>query len=299
MTPRQEHRRTDLIALAVAVAAVSFSSPIITATDAPALAIAFWRNGIASVVMLPFLLRNLRVLRALPRRQFGAMLLAGVLLGLHFAFWIPSLKLTSIAASTALVATQVVWAGLLAYLGGHRAPRAEWIGIAIALVGVVLLTGIDVTLTPKALAGDVLALLGAMGSAAYMHVGQRVRPALSLSAYTSVVYLTAALTLLVVCVVGSVPLTGYPTDAWALIVAVTVVAQFGGHSLLNLALRSFSATAVSIAILLEMPGSTLVGWVWPGQHPPFALLPAAALILVGVVGVLRSNRPTQADTDVG
>lgn len=296
-TVASEHRRRDLVALVVAVGAVSLSGPIMTATDAPALGIAFWRNALGAVVLTPFVLRNRPVLRQLTRGQWNAMVLAGVLLGLHFAFWIPSLRYTSIAASTALVATQVVWAALLAYLTGHRAPRAEWIGIAIALVGVVLLTGIDISLTPRALIGDALALLGALGSAAYMHVGQRVRPSLPLTTYTGIVYATAAVTLGLICLAGSVPLTGYATQAWLLIVAVTVVAQFGGHSLLNMALRSFSATAVSIAILFEMPGSTLVGWVWPGQEPPLALLPAALLIIVGIILVLRASRPTTLDPD--
>lgn len=290
-------RRTDLIALVVAVAAVSLSGPIMTATDAPALGIAFWRNALGAVVTLPFVLRHLPTLRALSRQQWLAMGAAGVLLGLHFAAWIPSLRYTTIAASTALVATQVVWAALLAFMAGHRAPRLEWIGIGISLLGVVVLTGIDISLTPRALIGDVLALLGAMASAAYMTVGQRVRPTLPLSAYTAVVYAISAITLGVICFAGSVPLTGYSAKAWLLIAAVTAVAQFGGHSLLNMALRSFSATAVSIAILCEMPGSTLVGWVWPGQTPPFALLPAAVLIVGGIVIVLRSSRPTTLDPD--
>ena len=292
-----QHRRTDFMALVFAVVAVSLSGPMIAATDAPSLAIAFWRNAIASVVMLPFLIRSWPLLRSTQRSHWFAMMLAGVLLGLHFAFWIPSLRYTSIAASTALVATQVVWAALLAYIAGHRAPRREWIGIAVALLGVIVLTGIDVSLTHRALIGDTLALLGAMGSASYMHVGQRVRPSLPLSTYTSVVYTTAAITLFIICMAGSVQMTGYSTHAWLLIIGVTAVAQFGGHTLLNMALRSFSATAVSIAILLEMPGSTLVGWVWPGQTPPLALLPAAALILFGLSLVIRGNPAASVDTD--
>ena len=290
-------RRSDFIALVVAVGAVSLSGPIMAATDAPALGIAFWRNAIGAIATLPFVLRHLAVLRSLSRKQWMAMGAAGFLLGLHFAAWIPSLRYTTIAASTALVATQVVWAAVLAFLAGHRAPRAEWIGIAVSLVGVVVLTGIDITLTPRALIGDVLALIGAMGSAAYMTVGQRVRPALPLAAYTAVVYAASALTLGVICAIGSVPLTGYSSRAWILILLVTVVAQFGGHSLLNMALRSFSATAVSIAILCEMPGSTLVGWVWPGQTPPWALLPAAVLIVGGIVLVLRASQPTTLDPE--
>lgn len=290
-------QRTDLTALVVAVVAVSLSGPIMAATEAPALGIAFWRNLLGAAVLLPFTLRHRAALRTLSQRQWSAMALAGLFLGLHFAAWIPSLRYTSIAASTALVATQVVWAAVLAFLLGHRAPRKEWIGIGIALVGVVVLTGIDISLAPRALIGDTLALLGAMGSAAYMTVGQRVRPALPLSAYTGVVYAVSAVTLGLICSIGAVPLSGYSAKAWLLILAVTAVAQFGGHSLLNMALRSFSATAVSIAILCEMPGSTLVGWLWPGQTPPWALLPAALLIVGGIILVLRASRPATLDVD--
>ena len=108
---------------------------------------------------------------------------------------------------------------------------------------------------------------------------------------------SSAATLGFICLVGRVPFSGYSVNAWMLIVLVTVVAQFGGHSLMNMALRSFSATAVSISILFEMPGSTLIGWVWPGQTPPWSLLPAAVLIGIGTVLVIRAERPQTVDVD--
>ena len=218
------------------------------------------------------------------------MIAAGVCLGIHFATWIPSLRYTSIAASTALVATQVVWAAIIAFATGHRAPRAEWIGIAVALTGIVILTGIDVSLEPRALLGDLLALLGAMSAAAYVAIGQRVRNTLPLATYTTVVYAVAAGVLLVLCLVTGTQLWGFSARDWWLIAAITVFAQFGGHTLMNLALRSFSATAVSLAILLEVPGATLLGWIWPGQTPPWQLLPGALLVLWGLVLVLRASR---------
>lgn len=267
------------------------------AADAPALAIAMWRNGLAAILLLPMLWRHRAALQNLERSQWRAMLAAGAFLGFHFACWVPSVKLTSIAAAASLVATQVVWAAVLARLSGDAVPRIQMVGIAVALFGVVLLTGIDISLTPSALTGDLLALLGAMAAAIYMHNGQRVRPLLPLSAFTAVVYLTAALTLTVICLVTSTPLFGFSPHAWLLIAAVTLFAQFGGHTMFNRALRSFSATAVSIAILFQIPGGTLLGWAILGQAPKAALLPAAALIAVGVVLVIRSERPAVLDTD--
>jgi drug/metabolite transporter (DMT)-like permease len=94
----------------------------------------------------------------------------------------------------------------------------------------------------------------------------------------------------VICLATGTQLWGFSTRDWWLIIAITVLAQFGGHTLMNMALRSFSATAVSLAILVEVPGATLFGWVWPGQTPPWQLLPAAALILVGLAIVSRASR---------
>jgi len=283
-------RRIDASALAVAIISISASAPIVVAFAGPALAIGLWRNILGAVITLPFALRHRDALRTLSAEHWRYTIAAGVLLGIHFGTWIPSLRYTSIAASTALVATQVVWAALFAYALGHRAPRTEWIGIGVAIVGVVVLTGIDVSLDARALFGDLLSLLGAISAAAYVVIGQRVRPVLPLSAYTAVVYAVAAMTMLVICLATGTQLWGFSTRDWWLIIAITVLAQFGGHTLMNMALRSFSATAVSLAILVEVPGATLFGWVWPGQTPPWQLLPAAALILVGLAIVSRASR---------
>lgn len=287
-------RRIDALALIVSIVAIAASAPIVVAFSGPALAIGLWRNVLGTVVTLPFALRRRDAFRALSRRNWWYTIAAGVLLGIHFGTWIPSLRYTSIAASTSIVATQVVWAALIAFSLGHRAPRLEWIGIGVAITGVVVLTGIDVSLDAGALFGDLLALLGAISAAAYMVIGQRLRSVLPLSAYTVIVYGMASLTLLSLCLATGTSLWGFSARDWWLIIAITVLAQFGGHSLMNMALRSFSATTISLAILLEVPGATLLGWVWPGQTPPWELLPAAALILIGLALVVRAGREQPA-----
>jgi drug/metabolite transporter (DMT)-like permease len=217
----------------------------------------------------------------------------------HFACWVPSVKLTSVTSATSLVATQVVWAAVIAAVAGKRPPKLQFAGIAIALTGVLILTGIDFALSPTALFGDLLALLGAVLVAAYMFNGQKVRQYLPLSAFTSVVYLTAAITLLAICLVLQVPLFGYSIDAWLLIGAVTLFAQFGGHTFYNRALRSFSPTAIATTILFQIPGGSLLGWAIVGQVPELALIPAAITIAIGMVLVIRSERPKGIELEAG
>lgn len=292
------HYRTDLVALAIAVVAVSSSGPMIAACAAPTLAIAFWRCFIGASVTAPVAwYRNRTIWGQLSKRDWLGSALAGIFLGLHFAAWIPSLRYTSIAASTAIVATQVVWAALIAHALGTKAPSREWFGIAISLIGVIMLTGIDVSLNRTALIGDLLALLGAMLAAAYMTVGQRVRKNIPTSVYTTIVYGTAAILLLGFVFVSNSPLTGYETRDWILILGLTAIAQLLGHTLMNLALRSLSATTISLAILLELPGAVLIAWFWPGQQPPWQLFPAMVLIMSGLIIVIRSTRANYAKTD--
>jgi len=280
----------DLALLAIAIAAVSTSAPLIAATVAPALAIAFWRNGMASAVLVPWaLLRNRAELRGLVARERRLATAAGVFLAAHFATWVPSVRLSSVASATALVATQPIWAALIARRAGHHIPRRAWIGIAVAVTGAALVTGVDVTVSTRALVGDVLATLGGLFAAAYVTIGGEVRRNVSTTTYTTVCYFTAAMTLLVICAIGRVQLAGYPAGDWVKIAALTVGAQFLGHSLANRVLRTTSATIVSLSILFEVPGASLIAFVWLGQRPPAAAIPGLLLLLAGVGTVITSS----------
>ena len=279
----------DVVRLGVAVVFISLSGPMIAATAAPVLAIAFWRcligSGITGVWVIA---HRLSSLGALTRREIRLTVIAGVFLGLHFATWIPSLTLTTIAASTALVATQPIWAALIARAMGVRISSRVWIGIAIAFSGVIVLTGVDLSVDPAHLWGDALALVGAVFSAAYVSVAERVRKTVDTSTTTFVLYAVSAVTILPLVFIFGQQLVGFDAQAWALILAVTLGAQLLGHSMMTRVLSSTSATVVSLAILFEMPGATLVAAIWLGQVPPLALLPAAALILAGLVIVIKA-----------
>jgi drug/metabolite transporter (DMT)-like permease len=289
----------DIARLGIAVIFISLSGPMIAATAAPALAIAFWRCLIGSGLTGVWVgLRRRRALAALTRRELKLTALAGVFLGLHFATWIPSLTLTTVAASTALVATQPIWAALIARAMGVRINRRIWIGITISLTGVIVLTGVDLSVDPQHLLGDALALIGAVFAAAYVSVAERVRRTVDTSTMTFVLYAVSAITILPLAFVFGQELAGFDARAWALIIAVTLGAQLLGHSMMNRVLSSTSATVVSLAILFEMPGATIVAAIWLGQVPPLGLLPAAALILIGLVVVIRAadKRPTVSET---
>lgn len=283
--------------LAVAVFFISTSAPIIAATQAPALAIAFWRTLGGAALTAPWVVfRHRAEMRGMSARELRLSIFAGVLLAGHFATWIPSLRFTSVASSTALVATQPIWAALLARMMGVRYPRGVWWGIAVSLLGIVLLTGIDLRLDPRALIGDGLALMGAVLAAAYVTVGERARQTVSTPSYTLVVYAAAAVTMLPICLAFGADLAGYDTQAWLLILALTIFAQILGHSLINATLRTTSATVTSLGILFEMPLATAMAAIVLGQWPPLVVLPALVLLLVGIAMVIRTGAGSVASS---
>jgi drug/metabolite transporter (DMT)-like permease len=280
----------DVVLLAVAVSAVSTAAPLVRVSEAPTLAVAFWRLGLAVPVTGGLLLlRHRSELSALPAAARRRSLVAGLFLAGHFATWIPSLSFTSVASSVALVSTTPIWAALLARRQGHFVPAAAWRGIAMALGGVVLLTGVDVTVTLRALFGDLLALAGGILAAFYFAAGAEVRRRASTAAYATLCYAVAAASLLVVCALGRQALAGYDGVTWLALLGMTAGPQLLGHTVLNRVLRTTGSTVVSVAILGEIIGSSVLAWAFFGEVPPLAALPAGVLIGAGIVVVVRAG----------
>jgi drug/metabolite transporter (DMT)-like permease len=279
----------ELLLIVIALIAVSTSGPLIAAASAvPALAIAFWRNAFAGAALVPLtVLRRRDELRGLDARERRLALLAGLMLALHFATWVPAISYTSVASATALVATQPVWAALLGRMRGERVSGRVWLG-----------TGADLRVSTDALLGDGLALLGGIFAAAYMTVGSEVRRSVTTLTYTTVCYSTTALLLLATCVVGRQSLSGYDGLDWLRLAALTVGAQLLGHSLFNVVLRTVNPTVVSLSILFEIPGAAVIAALFvAGQHVPLLAIPAAALLVAGLAVVISDSRRVSAPVE--
>jgi len=290
--PALPEHRGDYALLAIGVLGASTSPPLIAAATAPALAIAFWRTGAAAVILAPFLFA--RGIGAVPRRALALALLAGAALAIHFGTFIPSLSYTSVSSATALVCSQAVWAALLGRVLGERLPARAWVGVGVCFAGVMLITGVDVSLDARALAGDALAFAGGVFGGVYIVTGGFVRRDLNTLAYTVICYGTCALLLLGVCLVAGVPLGGYSELDWLRIAAITVLGQLIGHSLFNFVLRSISPTIVSLSGLFTVPLASIIAAVALSETPPAAAVPALVLLLAGTALVINARARASA-----
>ena len=285
MSPRQG------VALTAGVAAVGFAAIFIRMAHAPSLSIAFYRDALAAAVLLPVaMVRHGDEIRRLTARQWMATLAAGALLAVHFATWISSLALTSVAASVVLVTTGPIFtAAGQRLLFGERTSRRTLIGVLIGLAGTAVVAGGGFALSTKAAAGDLLALAGAVTAAGYFLAGRHVRRDVSLLTYVALAYSTCAVALLGIALVAGAALTGFDSKTWTMFVLLALVPQLIGHTTFNYLLRDLDATLVAIAVMGEPVVSTLLAIAFFGEIPPASAVAGGALVLAGIYVALAGQ----------
>ena len=280
----------EWLALLVGVAAVSWAAPLIRLAEAPALTIAALRLTFAAIpfLVVAVLLRRSE-LRALRRSDLAVLALAGLCLGAHFGFWVASVQDTSLVASTAIVATQPLFAGIGGWLLlGERLTRPLMLGIAIAAAGALLLAAGDLG-EGTSLRGDLFAAVGAAFVAAYFLAGRRARARLSNVSYAAIVNSVGACALLLTLTLSGGSTTGHGGEAYVFIVLLALVPQLIGHGSLTWALGSLPAVVVTVAALGEPVGAAAIGATLLDEPPTLLELIGAAVLLSGVYVALRGG----------
>jgi drug/metabolite transporter (DMT)-like permease len=293
---------TLVISLFTGILAVSTASIFIKLAQhegAPSLVIAAARLTIASVVLAPFALaRHRNELKLMSRGEWILALLSGLFLAVHFASWITSLQYTSVASSVVLVTTTPLWVALLAPLVLHeRASTTTYIGLALALIGggvvglsdgctwqkgLVQCPSLRTFFGGTAFLGDFLALAGAWMAAGYLLVGRKLRAKMSLVPYIFVVYGMSAFVLIIIMLgLGESPL-GYSPSVYLWFILLALVPQLFGHSVFNWALKYVPASFVSITLLGEPVGSTILAYFIFQEQPGWIKIGGAVLILAGI-----------------
>jgi len=285
-------RASPYLILGLAVVFVSFGAILVRLADAPALAVAFYRVALASLLILPFAAGPARrSFPALSPRQRLVLVGSGVALALHFATWIASLSYTSIASSVLLVNTAPLFTVVLARVFlREAAPPVVLVAIPLAFAGAALIALGDRIESPASLFGNALALAGAVTMAAYHVIGRGLRGALPLDAYVLGVWSTAAATLAVLVAFLRVPFAGFPASTWLAFLGLAVVPTLGGHGLVNKSLRSLPAPTVGLFLLGEPVGASILAWILFGEVPGRWTLAGGVIVLAALALVILRRR---------
>ena len=285
------------LGLAIGIVAVSFASIFIRLAEAPSLVIAASRLTIASLILAPAaFIRAREELRALTKGDLGLALLSGLFLGLHFATWISSLEYTSVASSVVFVSTSPMFVGLAShFLLKERVSRQMFAGIAVSVLGGMIVGYGDFGLGARELFGDFLAIVGAAAVSVYLLVGRKLRRHLSLLSYIFLVYATAAAFLIVLCLAMGHSFSGYSQQTYLMFFLLAAVPQIIGHSSYNWALKYLPATFVGVATLGEPIGSTILAYFALKETPSLAKIGGGVLILAGIYVSSRTESVAEAE----
>ncbi|MGD2200861.1 MAG: DMT family transporter [Candidatus Bathyarchaeota archaeon] len=280
------------LALLVSIIAVSTASILIRMSGAPPLAIASYRLLFTTLILLPFYLHSGgggRLIGA-KRRDILTLFAVGVVLALHFASWITSLSLTSVASSVIFVHIDPIFVAAMShFVLKERIGKGTLMGIFVAFVGATVIALGDAGSGRESLLGDLLALVGAMMLGLYLLAGRRLRQNLDLVSYVTPVYATSAFTLVLGSLLTGTRLAPYPLYEYLLFLAIAVVPMIFGHTVYNWALRYIEAPVVSISLLGEPVGATILAYVFLGESPPPITLLGGAVTLLGIYLCMKAS----------
>jgi len=282
--------RPDLIRLGLGIIGIGTSGPLIAMSTMPVLTLIFWRNLGGSLVTLPFALRHAR-----DRAGVKWAVIAGVVLALHFVGFFLAMRMTTVAAGTALVALQPIFAALFVKLSGGHIPSKAWLGMIVSFAGVLLVVGVDLQISFKSFLGDVAALISAALAAAYMIAGSKAQRTLETTTYTTICYFICSMTALPMALIAGNEIFSFSAKEWWILLGLILGAQLLGHSMFNSALKRVSPAVVSLIVFFEVPVSAVLAVWWLDQKPPVGIIPGIALILIVCVFVVTRTRGVKND----
>lgn len=272
-------------AIIIGVLSVAASAIFVKLATAEAGAIAFYRMLFSVILMLPlFWFKHRQELRIINWKQWGIMTLSGIFLAFHFILWFESLNYTSVASSTVLVTLQPLFAIVGTYLlFKEKVTTKTMIAAMIAISGSVLLAWGDIQVGGTALFGDLLALVACALISFYMLCGQSVRQNISSTTYTINVYAISTVVLAIYMLAKGESFGPYPPVDWFWFVLLAIIPNLLGHNLFNWALKYVSANAISIAILFEPVGASILAYFVFNEHLRSTQVIGGIVVLAGII----------------
>jgi len=308
----QSKRVSSYLLLFISILAVSTAAILIRLVNdqTSALVIAAYRLGLSTLLSGILYLTSSTHHQTVTRKNFLWMALSGAFLAAHFVVWISSLEFISVSSSVILVTTTPLWVALLSPIFlKEKVQSSFYAGMAAAILGGLIIavggsctfstSGLSCTdkflgSNPETIKGMFLALLGAWMASAYMLIGRKIRAQTDNAQYTLIVYASAAVILFFTAIFRGEALLGYSPRVYLVFLAMAIIPQMLGHSILNYALKFLPATLISMALLGEPIGSTILAILFLNEIPSMMEIIGGILILLGILIAIAPRKQTSA-----
>jgi drug/metabolite transporter (DMT)-like permease len=263
----------------------SLSSIIIRYSTAPALVISAYRMLFTCMMLfIPVMLKSRKEFHEISKKNLILCILSGIFLALHYASWISSIKMTTIANSTVLVACSPMFVALANFVFLKEKPSNKMIiGIAMSVTGTAIIAmGSAGSTQTSMMTGNILAFLGAIFVAGYLVIGGIVRKNLSAGIYVFIVYSVSAVVLFAMCFFSSTPVYPYPPKEFALFFALAFFCSILGHTVYNYLVKYFSSTLISVSTLSEPIFASILALIIFREIPSVYTLTGGVIIITGI-----------------
>ncbi len=276
-----------MIMIVVGIMGISLSAIFVRYSTAPSPVTAAFRLLWTVLLMTPVTFGKKEVrqeMAALDKKSIGLSVISGIFLAAHFVLWFESLQYTSVASSTTIVCTEVIWVafGYCFFMRGKLSKQAL-LAIGITFAGSVVIALADSAASGSHLYGDILSLLGAIAVAVYTLLGRIVREKVSTTVYTYVVYSSCACVLVLTCLVQGLALFDYGMSAIVVGLLLAIFSTILGHSIFSWCLKYFSPAFVSASKLCEPVVAAIFAGFLFGEVPAIPVFIGGTMILGGVL----------------
>ncbi|WNB90195.1 DMT family transporter [Bacillus sp. NEB1478] len=279
------------IPIIIGIIAISFSSIFVKWSSAPVSVQAMYRLLITLILMIPFVLKQSNWLKKITIKEYGLLILSGTFLAFHFLFWMGSLKLTTVASSTILLSLQPVFVMVGAYLlFKEKTTKPALMSMLVAIIGAILIGWGDIGISFTNIKGDILSVLGTIVVAIHMLIGQSLLKSIPSTLYSFIVFLAAVIVFTIYNLTLHIPMTGYSRIDWGIFILLAIVPTVFGHVLFNWLLKRVTAATISMAILGEPVGASLLAIILLNETLSFTQCIGGLIVLLGLYFFLQNTR---------
>ncbi|PGC29400.1 EamA family transporter [Bacillus pseudomycoides] len=291
-----KQEKSIALPLAVSIIAISFAAVFVKMSSAPSSILSMYRLWIIVLFMLPIVWKKREEFRRIQKRDWYFLIGSGFFLALHFLLWFASLKFTTVASSTIILALQPI----VSLVGGfflfkERTTYSAIATMGIAILGVMCIGWGDLGLSGEAIFGDILSFLSVIAVVGYLFIGQTTVKKVSHWIYSFTVFAFAGIFIAIYNVVMNVPFTGYSTWDWWIFILLAIVPT-ASHMINNWLLNYVNATTISMSILGEPVGASILAFFLLGEKLNSMQVIGSVLVLCGVsIFLLQQQKRVQKE----
>lgn len=279
------------ILLLISIIAISLAAILVKLSNAPSSVISMNRMFIAVILLIPFAQKYKKDIANLNFKDFNYLVLSGLFLALHFGLWFGSLKLTTVASSTVILSLQPIVAIIASFLlYKEKISFKVFCTILISFIGVVIVSWGDFNLTDlTAMIGNLLSLLSVISIVSYLMIGKNAMLKLTHWVYSIIVFFFAGIFLLIYNLITHTPLVNYSTKEWILFILLAIFPTIA-HVIFNYLLNLISPTTISMSMLLEPVGASLLAIFILKEYLDYVQILGIVIVLIGVYLFLKVQK---------